>query len=60
MTFYTCFDERGGMIARCQTEAEVEQLRRRGRRIALVQRMAPQEVVVCGLTSRALEIEEEL
>ena len=48
------------MIARCQTEAEVEQLRRRGRRIALVQRMAPQEVVVCGLTSRALEIEEEL
>lgn len=60
MTFYTCFDERGGMIARCQTEAEVEQLRRRGRRIALVQRMAPQEAVVCGLTSRALEIEEEL
>lgn len=48
------------MIARCQTEAEVEQLRRRGRRIALVQRMAPQEAVVCGLTSRALEIEEEL
>ena len=60
MTFYICLDERGGMIARCQTDAEVELLRRRGQRIASVQPMAPQDAVVCRLSSRSLELEDEL
>ena len=60
MTFYTCFDERGEMIARCQTDAEVQALRRRGRPIALVKPMRPQEAVVCGLTSTPAEFDEEL
>lgn len=48
------------MIARCQTDAEVELLRRRGQRIASVQPMAPQDAVVCRLNSRSLELEDEL
>ncbi|MAS26850.1 MULTISPECIES: hypothetical protein [unclassified Synechococcus] len=60
MTFFTCFDDRGGLIARCQTQAEVEALRRRGRPIASVQPMKPQEAVVCGLTSSPAEYDEEL
>ena len=60
MTFYTCFDERGEMIARCQTDAEVQALRRRGRPIVLVKPMRPQEAVVCGLTSSPAEFDEEL
>ena len=60
VTFYTCFDARGEMIARCQTKAEVEALRHRGRPIALVKPMRPQEAVVCGLTSSPAEYDEEL
>ena len=31
MTFFTCFDNRGQLIARCQTPAQIDALRRRGR-----------------------------
>ena len=33
MTYYTCFDEQGSVIARCQTSQDVEVLRRMGRPI---------------------------
>ena len=31
MTFYTCFDDKGEIIARCQTQQEIDVLRRMGR-----------------------------
>ena len=36
MTFYTCLDDKGSVIARCQTEEEIAVLRRMGRPIAKV------------------------
>ena len=39
MTFYTCFDPQGQMIARCQTQEDIQVLRRMGRPIANVQAM---------------------
>ena len=50
MTFYTCFDDKGTVIARCQTEEEIAVLRRMGRPIADVQAMKNEEAVVCSLT----------
>ncbi len=51
MTFYSCFDEFGKVIARCQTHAEVEVLKQMGRPIAEVRQMRNEEAVVCSLTS---------
>ena len=50
MTFYTCFDDKGTVIARCQTEEEIVVLRRMGRPIADVKAMKNEEAVVCSLT----------
>jgi len=50
MTFYTCFDDKGTVIARCQTEEEIAVLRRMGRPIADVKPMKNEEAVVCSLT----------
>jgi len=51
MTFYSCFDQQGKVIARCQTRQEIEVLRRMGRPIAEVRQMKNEEAVVCSLTS---------
>ena len=51
MTFYSCFDGQGEVIARCQTYQDVEVLRRMGRPIAEVRQMKNEEAVVCSLTS---------
>ena len=50
MTFYTCFDDKGAVIARCQTEEEIAVLRRMGRPIAQVKEMKNEEAVVCSLS----------
>ncbi|AII42551.1 hypothetical protein KR100_04110 [Synechococcus sp. KORDI-100] len=50
MTFYTCFDDKGTVIARCQTQEEIAVLRRMGRPIADVKAMKNEEAVVCSLT----------
>ena len=50
MTFYSCFDGQGKVIARCQTHAEIEVLFRMGRPIAEVKEMRSEEAVVCSLT----------
>ena len=50
MTFYSCFDGQGKVIARCQTSQEIEVLRRMGRPIAEVREMRNEESVVCSLT----------
>ncbi len=51
MTFYSCFDQQGKIIARCQTPQEIEVLRKMGRPIAEVRQMKKEEAVVCSLTS---------
>ena len=59
MTFFTCFDSQGQLIARCQTSEQIEALRRRGRPIANVHAMKPEEAVVCSLTGSPAEFNEE-
>ena len=59
MTFYTCFDAKGQMIARCQTQEDIQVLRRMGRPIANVQLMRREEAVVCSLTGSPSEFDEE-
>ena len=59
MTFYTCFDAKGQMIARCQTREDIQVLRRMGRPIADVQKMRNEEAVVCSLTGSPSEFDED-
>ena len=51
MNFYSCFDDQGEIIARCQTSQDVEVLKRMGRPIAEVKEMKNEEAVVCSLMS---------
>ncbi len=51
MTFYSCFDGQGQVIARCQTRQDIQVLRQMGRPIAEVREMKNEEAVVCSLTS---------
>ncbi len=51
MTFYSCFDVQGKVIARCQTYQDIEVLKRMGRPIAEVREMRSEEAVVCSLSS---------
>ena len=50
MNFYTCFDEKGEIIARCQTDQDINVLKRMGRPIVEVRPMKNEEAVVCSLT----------
>ena len=59
MTFYTCFDSQGGVIARCQTQEEITVLRRMGRPIAQVKEMKNEEAVVCSLTGSPSDYNED-
>ena len=59
MTFYTCLDDKGSVIARCQTEQHVAVLKRMGRPIAKVQAMKNEEAVVCSLTGSPSDYNEE-
>ncbi len=60
MTFYSCFDQQGQVIARCQTHQEIEVLRRMGRPIAEVREMRNEEAVVCSLTSSPSDFNDEI
>ena len=59
MIFYSCFDGKGQVIARCQTHQEIEVLRRMGRPIAEVRQMRNEEAVVCSLTSNLYEFKDD-
>ena len=59
MTFYTCLDDKGSVIARCQTEEEIAVLKRMGRPIAQVRAMKDQEAVVCSLTGSPSDYNDE-
>ena len=59
MTYYTCFDNQGAVIARCQTEEEIAVLRRMGRPIVEVKAMRNEEAVVCSLTGSPSDYNDE-
>ena len=50
MNFYSCFDQQGKVIARCQTIQDIEVLKKMGRPIVQVKEMKNEESVVCSLT----------
>ena len=50
MNFYTCFDQQGKIIARCQTIQDIEVLKKMGRPIVEVKEMKNEESVVGSLT----------
>ena len=50
MNFYTCFDQQGKIIARCQTIQDIEVLKKMGRPIVEVKEMKNEEAGVCSLT----------
>ena len=50
MTYYSCFDKNGRIIARCQTFQDIEVLKKMGRPIVEVKEMKNEESVVCSLT----------
>ena len=50
MNYFTCFDDQGNVIARCQTHQEIQVLKRMGRPINEVREMKMEEAVVCSLT----------
>ena len=60
MTFFSCFDEQGTLIARCQTQQEIEVLRRMGRPIYEVRAMSNEESVVCSLTGSPSDFNEDV
>ena len=51
MDFYSCFDGKGEIIARCQTDQDINVLKKMGRPIVEVRQMKSEEAVVCSLTS---------
>ena len=50
MNFYSCYDQQGQIIARCQTIEDIEVLKKMGRPIVEVKEMKNEESVVCSLT----------
>ena len=60
MTFYSCFDGQGKVIARCQTDQDIKVLKRMGRPIAEVREMKNEESVVCSLTSSPADFNFEI
>ena len=59
MTFYTCFDSQGDLIARCQTQQDIQALKKMGRPIAKVKAIRLEEAVVCTLTGIPSEYNED-
>ena len=59
MTYFTCLDSNGGVIARCQTKEDVAVLQRMGRPIAEVKAMRSEEAVVCSLTGSPSDYNED-
>ena len=59
MNFYSCFNGKGEVIARCQTHQEIEVLRRMGRPIAKVKKMKNEEAIVCSLMSSPSDFDRD-
>ena len=50
MNYYSCFDQKGDIIARCQTKQDINVLKKMGRPIVEIKKMKIEESVVCSLT----------
>ena len=59
MTYYSCFDPQGEIIARCQTKEDIEVLKKMGRPIVDVKQMTNEESVVCSLTGSPSDYNED-
>ena len=59
MTYYSCFDKEGEIIARCQTREDIEVLKKMGRPIVEVKEMKNEESVVCSLTGSPSDYNED-
>ena len=59
MNFYTCFDQQGKIIARCQTIQDIEVLKKMGRPIVEVKEMKNEESVVGSLTGSPSDFNRE-
>jgi len=60
MTFYTCYHKDGRVIARCQTDQQVNQLRAMGRPIDRVEPLSDEEAVTCRLTDTPAGFNEDI
>ena len=59
MDFYSCFDGKGEIIARCQTDQDINVLKRMGRPIVKIKEMKKEESVVCSLTGSPSDFNED-
>ena len=59
MNFYSCFDEQGKIIARCQTIQDIEVLKKMGRPIVEVKEMKNEESVVCSLSGSTYDFNRD-
>ncbi len=59
MTYYSCFDQNGNIIARCQTKEDINVLKKMGRPIEEIKEMKKEESVVCSLTGSPSDYNED-
>ena len=59
MTYYSCFDHKGNIIARCQTKEDINVLKKMGRAIVEIIEMKKEESVVCSLTGSPSDYNED-
>ena len=59
MTYYSCFDKKGDIIARCQRKEDIEVLKKMGRHIVEIKEMKNEESVVCSLTGSPSDYNED-
>ena len=59
MTYYSCFDKEGEIIARCQTKEDIKVLKKMGRPIVEIKEMKNEESVVNTLTDSPFDYNEE-
>ena len=59
MTYYSCFDQKGNIIARCQTKEDINVLKKMGRPIVEIKVMKKEESVVCSLTGSPSDFNED-
>ena len=59
MTYYSCFDHKGNIIARCQTKEDIDVLKKMGRPIMEIKEMKKEESVVCSLTGSPSDFNED-
>ncbi len=59
MTYYSCFDKEGKIIARCQTTEDIDVLKKMGRPIVEIKEMKNEESVVCSLTGSPSDYNED-